>query len=207
MRLIVFGATGGTGQQVVTQALAQGHAVTAFVRRPEAVTMQHANLGIVQGDIVDAVAVAAAVASHDVVLSALGTRSGPSVLVEGTRNILEAIQAHSVRRSLWVSSFGVGDSLKNMGWVAQTVIVKGFLRQAIEEKEVQERIIRELGQDWIIARPGGLTDGPLTGSYRCVVGPKEKVGRPTISRADVADFMLKNLTDARYVRQAVGLTY
>lgn len=207
MKLIIFGATGGTGQQVVTQALVQAHTVTAFVRRPEAVTTRHANLTIVQGDIVDAATVAVAVAGQDVVLSALGTRGGPSVLVEGTRNILEAMKAHDVRRSLWVSSFGVGDSLKNMGWLAQTVIVKGFLRQSIEEKEVQEKLIRELGEDWIIARPGGLTDGPLTGSYRCVIGPKEKVGRPAISRADVADFLLKNLTDTRYVRQAVGLTY
>lgn len=207
MRLVVFGATGGTGQQIVTQALAHGHAVTAFVRQPEAVTTQHANLTVVQGDIADAAAVAAAVAGHEVVLSALGTRGGPSGLVEGTRNILEVMKAHGIRRSLWVGSFGVGDSLKNMSWVAQTVIVKGFLRQSIEEKEVQEGVIRELGQDWIIARPGGLTDGPLTGNYRCVIGPQEKVGRPTISRADVADFLLKNLTDTRYVCQAVGLTY
>ena len=143
---------------------------------------------------------------HDVVVSALGTRGGPAVLPEGTRNILTAMQAHGVRRSLWVSSFGAGDSLKQMSWLAQNLIVKGFLRQAIQEKEAQERIIMEFGQDWIIARPGGLTDGPLTGTYR-VTGPGDKVGRPSISRADVADFMLKNLTETRYVRRAVGLTY
>ena len=85
MKLIIFGATGGTGQQVVTQALVQAHTVTAFVRRPEAVTTRHANLTIVQGDIVDAATVAVAVAGQDVVLSALGTRGGPAVLVEGTR--------------------------------------------------------------------------------------------------------------------------
>jgi putative NADH-flavin reductase len=86
------------------------------------------------------------------------------------------------------------------------LIVKGFLRQAIQEKNAQEQIITASSDDWIIARPGGLTDGPLTGTYR-VTGPGDKVGRPSISRADVADFLLKNLTDARYVRQAVGLTY
>jgi putative NADH-flavin reductase len=207
MKLVVFGATGGTGQQVITQALAQGHSVMAFARRPEAVSTQHASLTVVQGDVVDAAAVAAATAGHDAVISALGTRGGPSALVEGTRNILTAMAQTGIRRSLWVSSFGVGDSLKNMSWVAQTVIVKGFLRQAIGEKEAQEQVIRELGLDWIIARPGGLTDGPLTGTYRCIAGPQEKVGRPSIARADVADFLLKNLTDARYVRQAVGLTY
>ncbi len=206
MKLIVFGATGGTGQQVVTQALAQGHIVTAFVRRPEAVTTQHPNLSIVQGDIVDAAAVAGAVAGHDAVLSALGTRSGPPVLPEGTRNILAAMAQAGIRRSLWVSSFGVGDSVDQMGWIARTVIVNVFLKNAIAEKEIQERYIHESTGEWIIARPGGLTDGPLTGAYR-VTGPSDKVGRPSISRADVADFLLKNLTDDRYVRRAVGLTY
>ncbi len=206
MKLIVFGATGGTGQQLVTQALAQGHAVTAFVRRPERVTVQHAALTVVQGDVTDAAAVAAAVAGHEVVLSALGTRGGPAVLPDGTRNILAGMAAAGIRRSLWVSSFGAGDSLKQMGWLAQTLIVKGLLRQAIEEKNAQERIIMADNGDWIIARPGGLTDGPLTGQYR-VTGPGDKVGQPSISRADVADFMLKNLVDTRYVRKAVGLTY
>jgi putative NADH-flavin reductase len=177
-----------------------------FVRRPEAVTTQHANLTIVQGDISDAAVVAGAVAGHEVLLSALGTRGGPAVLPEGTRNILEAMASHGVRRSLWVSSFGAGDSLQQMGWLSQTLIVKGLLRQAIQEKNAQEQIILASGGDWIIARPGGLTDGPLTGAYR-VTGPGDKVGRPSISRADVADFMLKNLTDTRYARRAVGLTY
>jgi putative NADH-flavin reductase len=206
MKLLIFGATGNTGQQLVAQALEQGHGVTAFVRRPEAITTQHHALTLLQGDITDATAVSRAVPGHDVVLSALGTRGGPAVLPEGTRNILAAMREHGVRRSLWVSSFGAGDSLKQMSWLAQNLIVKGFLRQAIREKDAQERIIMELGQDWIIARPGGLTDGPLTGTYR-VTGPGDKVGRPSISRADVADFMLKNLTDDRYVRKAVGLTY
>jgi putative NADH-flavin reductase len=206
MKLIVFGATGGTGQQLVTQALAQGHQVTAFVRRPEAVTIRNPDLTVVQGDILDKEVVREAVAGQDVVLSALGTRSGPAVLPEGTRAILEAMKEHGVQRSLWVSSFGAGDSLKQMGWLAQTLIVKGLLRQAIEEKNAQERIIMASDGDWIIARPGGLTDGPLTGQYR-VTGPGDKVGRPAISRADVADFMLKNLTDTQYVLKAVGLTY
>ena len=206
MKLIIFGATGGTGRQCVDQALAQGHQVTAFVRQSAALTVQHPDLTIIQGDITDQDAVQRAIPGHDVVISALGTRGGPAVLPEGTRNILEAMASHGVRRSLWVSSFGAGDSLQQMGWLSQTLIVKGLLRQAIQEKNAQEQIILASGGDWIIARPGGLTDGPLTGTYR-VTGPGDKVGRPSISRADVADFMLKNLTDDRYVRKAVGLTY
>jgi putative NADH-flavin reductase len=206
MKLIIFGATGGTGRQCVDQAFAQGHQVTVFVRQPAALTVQHPDLTIIQGDITDQDAVRRAIPSHDVVISALGTRGGPAVLPEGTRNILDAMQEADIRRSLWVSSFGAGDSLQQMGWLSQTLIVKGLLRQAIQEKNAQEQIILASGGDWIIARPGGLTDGPLTGTYR-VTGPGDKVGRPSISRADVADFMLKNLADDRYVRKAVGLTY
>jgi putative NADH-flavin reductase len=206
MKLLVFGATGGTGRQCVDQALAQGHQVTAFVRQSAALAVQHPDLTIIQGDITDQDTVQRAIPGHDVVISALGTRGGPAVLPEGTRHILEVMASHGVRRSLWVSSFGAGDSLKQMGWLAQNLIVKGFLRQAIVEKNAQEKIIMASAGDWIIARPGGLTDSPLTGTYR-VTGPGDKVGRPSISRADVADFLLKNLMANQYVCKAVGLTY
>ena len=208
MRLLVFGATGGTGLQTVEQALAQGHQVTAFVRQPTALATQHPNLTVVRGDAQDTEAVRKVVPGHDVVISALGTRSGPPMLPDITRNILDAMQEHGIRRSLWVSSFGVGDSINQMSWLAQNLIVKGFLRQAIEEKDAQEQIIMASDTDWIIARPGGLTDGPCTGVYR-VLGSasKEKVGRPSISRADVADFLLKHLTGDQYICEAVGLTY
>jgi putative NADH-flavin reductase len=206
MKLIIFGATGGTGRQLVDLALSQGHQVTAFVRQPAALTVQHPDLTILQGDITDQDAVRRAIPGHDVILSALGTRGGPPALPEGTRNILAAMERDGIRRSLWVSSFGVGDSQQQMGWIARAVIVNLFLKNAIAEKEIQERYIRESAGDWIIARPGGLTDGPLTGTYR-VTGPGDKVGRPSIARADVADFMLKNLADDRYIRRAVGLTY
>ncbi|MCU0503806.1 MAG: SDR family oxidoreductase [Anaerolineae bacterium] len=208
MKLLVFGATGGTGRQTVEQALAQGHQVTAFVRQPTALALQHANLAVVQGDGQDKDAVRKVVPGHAVVISALGTRGGAPMLPAITRNILDAMAEHGIRRSLWVSSFGAGDSINQMSWISQTLIVKGFLRQAIEEKNAQEQIIMASGSDWIITRPGGLTDGPATGVYRVLdSASKEKVGRPSISRADVADFMLKHLTGDQYLRAAVGLTY
>jgi putative NADH-flavin reductase len=208
MQLLIFGASGGTGLQLVSQALEQGHHVSAFVRQPASITTQHENLSVVQGDITDEKSVGAAMPEHDAVISALGTRSGQQpVLAEGTRIILEAMNDAGIRRSIWVSSFGAGDSLEQMGWVARNVVVPLFLKQALIEKDRQERIIMGLGQDWLIARPGGLTDGPRTGVYREITDTKTAVGRPSISRADVADFVLKNLTDTRYLRCAVGLTY
>jgi putative NADH-flavin reductase len=209
MNLLIFGATGGTGRQLVAQALEQGHTVTAFVRVTSQLAMSHPNLNIIQGNILNAPTVMAVVFGKDVVLSALGSRkAGLPDLVVGTRNILAAMQDCDVRRSIWVSSFGVGESLKQMSWLARNLIVRGFLHQAILEKEDQERLITQSEGDWIIVRPGGLTDGPRTGVYRAIASAaNEKVGRPTISRADVADFMLKNLTGDTYVHQAVGLSY
>ncbi len=209
MKLLIFGATGGTGQQLVAQALEQGHEVTAYVRVPARLTIQHPNLTVVQGNILNAHAVLAAVFGKDVILSALGSRRvGLPDLVQGTRNILTAMHQCDVRRSIWVSCFGVGKSLYQMNWIARHVIAGGFLRAVIEEKELQESVIRASEGDWTIVRPGSLTDGPRTGRYRIITEDStEKVGRPVISRADVADFILKNLTDSPYVRQAVGLTY
>ncbi len=207
MKLLVFGATGGTGRALLDQGVAQGHQVTAFVRNPAALAARP-GLIIVEGDVTDAAAVSRTVAGHEAVLSALGPRGGQyGVLPGGVQNIVEAMRQAGVRRLIHVSSFGVGDSRAQMGWVARQIVVPLFLRKALDEKEIEEGIIRASDLDWIIARPGGLEDGPRTGVYRCITDPHEKVGQPRIARADVADFMLQNLAEARFVRRAVGLTY
>lgn len=207
MRLLVFGATGGTGRTLLDQGLAQGHQMTAFVRNPAALEPRP-GLTLVQGDVTDASAVSRAVAGHEAVLSALGPRGGGyGVLPGGVQNIVTAMSQVGIRRLIHVSSFGVGDSREQMGWVARQIVVPLFLRKALDEKEIEEGIIRASDLDWIIVRPGGLDDGPRTGVYRCITDPHEQVGQPRIARADVADFMLQNLADQRFVRRAVGLTY
>jgi len=167
-----------------------------------------ATVALVQGDVTDAAAVSRAVAGQEAVLSALGPRGEQyGVLPGGVQNIVTAPSQAGVRRLIHVSSFGVGDSRAQMGWVARQIVVPLFLRKALDEKEIEEGIIRASDLDWIIVRPGGLEDGPRTGVYRCITDPHEQVGRLRIARADVADFMLQNLADARFVRRAVGLTY
>jgi len=207
MKLLVFGATGGTGWALLDQGLAQGHQMTAFVRNPAALE-PGAGLTVVQGDVTDAAAVSRVATGHEAVLSALGPRGGQyGVLPGGIQNILAAMGEAGIRRLIHVSSFGVGDSLAQMGWVARQVFVPLFLRKSLDEKEIEEGIIRASDRDWIIVRPGGLVDGPRTGVYRCITDPGEKISQPRIARADVADFILKNLTDEVFVRRAVGLTY
>ncbi len=201
MRLLVFGATGGTGRALLDQGLAQGHQMTAFVRNSAALEARP-GLTIVQGDVTDAAAVGRAMSGHEAVLSALGPRGGGyGVLPGGVQNIVTAMSQAGVRRLIHVSSFGVGDSRAQMGWVARQIVRAAVPAQGAGREGDRGRDHPASDLDWIIARPGGLEDGPRTGVYRCITDPHEKVGQPRIARADVADFMLQNLADERFVRQ------
>ncbi|MGE5603262.1 MAG: NAD(P)-dependent oxidoreductase [Nitrososphaerales archaeon] len=203
---MVFGATGGTGRQVVRLALEQGHAVTAFARRPAATTDRHANLAVFAGDVLDPAALSAAVAGHEVVISALGTREGDDwILPQATAHICAAMWQHAVPRLVCVTAMGVGESRSQLGQTFAWLAVD--LRESLAEKEAQEQVARASGLDWIIVRPGALTDGPRTGAYRCVTVPAVALPRALISRADVADFILQHLTGDEYLRQAVSLAY
>ena len=208
MNLVIFGATGGTGRLLVEQALEQGHNVTAFARNPAAVTAQHPNLKVVQGDALDYASVEPVVKGKEAVLSALGVRKlgRTTVLSEGTRNILMAMEQHGVKRLIVESSLGVGDSKGQFPWYLG-IMVRVFLRNIYADKEVQERFIRASGVDWTIVRPAGLTNGPRTGVYRQWVGVPDSPIKGWISRADVAEFMLRQLNDDTHLRQAVGLSY
>src|SRR6266508_3707219 len=112
MRILIFGATGGTGRELVAQALQRGHDVTAFVRTPGKLTMVDSRLRVVQGDIQRAESIHAAIPGHDAVLSALGTRSlGPTTLLsDAAREIVATMQLHGLRRIIWESSLGVGET-------------------------------------------------------------------------------------------------
>lgn len=202
----MFGATGGTGRQVVRQALEQGHTVTAFARRPAAITDSHAGLSVFGGDVLDPAAVSAAVAGHDVVISALGTREGDDwILPQATSYICAAMRQHDVPRLICVTALGVGESRTQLGQTLAWLAVD--LRETLAEKEAQEQVVRASGLDWIIVRPGALTDGPRTGAYRCVTDPTANLSRARISRADVAGFILEHLAGDEYLGQAVSLAY
>lgn len=207
--LLIIGSTGGTGRNLVDQGLRHGYTITAFARTPEKMDLQHENLSIVEGDVLDYASVEAAVQGKDAVLSALGVASlgKNTVLSEGTKHLIQAMEQHRVRRFVCETSLGVGDSKGQLGLLYDLIVVPLILRNAIADKEVQEQYIRESALDWIIVRPGGLTDGPLTGTYYAWTGKRQQAIKSSISRADVADFMLKQVEDDTYLRQAVGLSY
>lgn len=197
MKIAVFGASRGVGLQVVRQALEQHH-VTAFARNP--LFPDHADLTVMRGDVLDPEAVSRAVHGQDAVVIALGagSQAGDKTRSQGTAHIVRAMQQYGVRRVVAVSSFGVGDSRK--GLIAQAAWL--FLKAAMEEHERQEKILVESGLEWTLVRPTGLTNDARTGDYK--IGSS---GRGRISRADVADFILKALMDSSYIGKALVISY
>jgi putative NADH-flavin reductase len=208
MNLLVFGATGGTGRQLVAQALTQGHTVTAFARTPAKLAIEHAHLRVVPGDVLDAAAVQAAMAGHDAVLSALGAPAGNKAPVRsaGTRHILQAMEQAGVRRFVCLTTLGMGDSRPALPLAYKYLIVPLFLRRAFADSELQEAHIRQSTVEWTIARPATLTNGPRTGHYRHGFPATEPGLKIKISRADVADFMLRQLQEPTYLRRAASLS-
>lgn len=203
MKVLVFGATGGTGRETVRQALAAGHHVTAVVRRPEALDLRHPDLTVLRGNVVDAAAVSQPMAGQDVVISALGVRTNtPTTDISGgVSNILSAMQTLGVRRFLCVSANG----LEPGPWW-QKVIAKVFLHRAFRELYADlwrmEAVVKQSDRDWTIVRPPMLTDAPRTGIYMEAINKHVPHGF-RISRANVADYMLKHIHDAATYRATV----
>ncbi|SCF69361.1 NAD(P)H-binding protein [Streptomyces sp. Cmuel-A718b] len=211
MRITVFGATGGVGQEIVGQALAAGHEVTAVVRDPDRLPgpLEGAGPhGVVRLD--DEAAVRAAVAGRDAVLSGLGSRGRKAngVAERLTGRIVSAMEAEGARRLLVVSAVPVGPE------PADDPLVDRLMRRAIGAALAElyadlarmEAVLADSATDWTAVRPPRLTDGPRTGVYRKVVGGTPRSSR-TVSRADVAHAMLALIDDPAAVKQGVGITY
>lgn len=195
MKIAVFGASGRTGLMLTFQALNQGHEVTAYTRRADRVTISHKNIRIIEGGLGDYQKIKEAVQGHDAVLCTLGIdKNKPStVLSDATRLILQAMEECGVKRFICMSSAGV---LGNDGgfWFGK-IFLPLFLKHVFADKKRQMEVVKQSKAEWVIIRPVGLTDSPKTGRYRI------NEGLPTsrsIPRADVADFMLKLMTDKKH---------
>ncbi len=209
MRLVVFGSTGGTGRELLARALERGHEVVAYARDPTKLNdLKHARLEVIRGDVLDSVGVESAVVGQQAVLCTIGAGANRTTLrEEGTRNIVEAMVRAGVKRLICQSSLGVGDSRANLSFFTKHIIVSVFLRHAFADHERQEAVVKQSPLDWTIVRPPHLTVGPRTGTYRHGFPATDKHISAKISRADVADFMLKQLTDNMYIRQTPGVSY
>ncbi|QDK79249.1 SDR family oxidoreductase [Spirosoma sp. KCTC 42546] len=208
MQLLVVGATGGTGLQIIEQALQRGHFVTAFVRDPAKLPVKHPNLTVETGDVLKPQTLLHAVRRQDVVICALGSRPGQhdEAVADGTKNLIAAMRQAGVRRLLVVSSLGVGTSYEEAS-LPSKLVIKTLLSGVIAEKEKQEHAIHTSKLDWVIVRPTRLTNGPLTGKIRLGEHlPFPRFSIPKISRADVAAFLLDQLDNDQYLGKAVTIT-
>jgi putative NADH-flavin reductase len=171
--------------------------------------IQHPHLGFAQGDVMDASAVEQAIRGQDAVVCVLGAgkQLKSTIRSEGTRQIIQAMEKVGMRRLICLSTLGTGDSWSNLDFYWKYIMFGFILRQVFADHERQEALVRNSNLDWTIVRPGALTDGPLTGQYRHSFPSSDRNIALQVSRADVADFILKQLSDQSSLHQTPSLSY
>jgi putative NADH-flavin reductase len=203
MKLVVFGASRGVGLQVVEQALEAGHLVTAFVRSPEKFTLKHAHLNVLQGDSLDAVAVEQAIKGHEAVVSALGPSRPPvpHMMEISARNIVSAMEKHNVKPLVSTTGAGVRQPEDQPKWIDRFfgVLLNLLAKEVVLDSAENVKTIQASQVEWTIVRFPRLTDGARTRTYR--VGYVGKESGTQVSRADAADFILKELTERNWLRK------
>ncbi|HSV54819.1 MAG TPA: SDR family oxidoreductase [Burkholderiaceae bacterium] len=208
MKIIVFGPAGGTGQQLVSQALAAGHDVTAFTRNPSAIAPRQ-RLAVIAGSTLESRGVELAMAGHDAVACALGGqpwRRQARVCSSAIRNIVPAMARHGVRRIVALSTFGAGNTRPHVGWLARSLLFGLVLRSEVADKEAMETELSATDLEWIVVRIGRLTDEPARGTWRAADdGSIQGMGK--IARADVAAFMLGQLEANAWLRRKPVVMY
>lgn len=209
MQILILGSTGGTGRELVKQGLGRGYNITAFARRPDALNIEHENLSKAAGDILEKGSLEAAIMNQDAVLSALGVNAfrQTTVLSDGTKNIIEAMEQYNVNRFIVETAIGVGQSKQQLSPVLRFLMLSILLRNVYIDKERQEEVIKESDLDWTIVRPAALTDDELTKEYKVTEPTASAPVRAKISRADVAHFMLNQLEDDTWLHKAPSLFY
>jgi len=211
MKVLIVGATGRTGRLLVKGALERGHDVTALARAPEKLGDQAGRVRVVAGDVLDGGVVSDAVDGQDaalVALSAAHKKSEPAVNALGTLNVIRSMQRYQVRRLVVLSASGTQPGRDpNLPWAYERVVKPLFLKHAYADLRRMETSVRQSELDWTIVRvSGALTDGPPRGEYRAEPGYSLPGGR-RIARADVAEYMLDQLTLRADVGHAMAVAY
>ncbi len=209
MRILVLGASQGTGAWTTRVALERGHSVTAFSRHPNKLDLTDAKLVKRAGNFHDRTSVDEAVRGQDAVIvtASVGSlrafKDNPHYFSQGTAYAIDAMKAHGVKRLIVLSALGSGDSRKIMGFLFDKIVVSFLLKAPFADHDRQEQMVRQSGLDWVIARPSRLTNGPAAKRYVATADLKKVPG--SISRADVADFLVTAADTDTWVRKAVQL--
>jgi uncharacterized protein YbjT (DUF2867 family) len=204
-RVLVIGASRGIGLETVKALLAAGHDVRALARHASKIAIEDARLDKRDADARDKAAVTSALRGVDAVVQTLGVDFGPEAVLRGTtlfstatRVLVDAMRATGVKRLLSVTGFGTGDSRGRGGLLYDAFLFPIVLKRVYDDKDVQERMITGSGLDWTIVRPGVLTGGAAQRRYRVLAAPAAwRAG--FITRADVADFLAREVAEAAYV--------
>ena len=207
MRLLILGATGPTGRNLLEQALTAGHEVTALVRNPDRLTMTHARLARAIGDATDSRALEGTMAGQEAVLSTLGAGNSlrSEIASRAVAALIPAMRARAVKRVIYLSAFGVGETFGQASLV-QRLAYRTMLRQIFADKARADAMLRQSGLDWTLVYPTVLTNGARLGTYR-VAERLAMTGLPKISRADVASFMLAQVSSAEWARRTAVISY
>jgi uncharacterized protein YbjT (DUF2867 family) len=208
-KILILGATGPTGRHIVSQAVSRGYDVTVLVRSPEkAADMKGAK--IVVGDARDEKALRRAIKGRDAVISALGTPASPfrevTLLSTATRALTAAMKAEGVSRLVTITGIGAGDSAGHGGFFVDNIIFPLILRKVYADKDRQEAIIKESSLDWTIVRPSVLNNKPPRTAIRTLTDLSDFHGG-TISRENVAKFVVDQVTDDAWLRKAPSITW
>lgn len=208
MKVIVFGATGSVGTLAVMRLLKDGHRVTAFARRVDKLTIRHPALTLRSGDATDREAVFEAVKGQDAVVITLGAGLSRTSVVrsQGTLTIIQAMQAHGVRRLICQSTLGAHESWANLNFFWKRIMFGLLLRPVLLDHELQESLVRASGLDWTIVRPSAFTDGPSGEDFKEGFGPEVRGLKLKIAKADIASFLSRQLSDGRYLGKAVAIS-
>jgi len=209
MRILITGATGGTGREIVREALARGYQVTALARSAADAASLLPGADITEGDARDGDAVAKALAGCDAVISALGTKLSllheETLLSTATRILINEMQKKEIMRLVCITGIGAGDSHGHGGFLYDHIAQPLLLSSTYRDKDRQEEEIRESGLDWTIVRPTNLKDGPATDKIRALTDLTGFHGG-SIARADVARFLISELTDRHWVCKSPVIT-
>ena len=207
MNIVIFGANGGVGRSLVEQGLAQGYNVTAAVRNPATLNINHPRLRVLPCDVLDITSVKKACVMQDVVFGTLGANAkGPiSLYSAGAENIVQGMRTHRIRRLIFLSNFGIlGESAQDIGGRALLFLAKQFIRHTLADHQRALDVIKENAPEWVVVRPLVLKNGPRTQRYRVSIDGLPGKGFQ-ISRADVADFMLQQATHDEYLHKVPAI--
>jgi putative NADH-flavin reductase len=204
MRILVFGGTGSVGRRVIEEALRRRHQITALVRSPQKVGVLASRITVVQGDALDARAVEKAVGGQDAVIYTLGAGNVryTTLFSASTRVLLTAMNQHAVRRLICVTGVGAGDTKGHGGFLYDRILYPLFTKGIYADKDKQESLIRDSHADWTIVRPAPFQKNKPAGPLRAVTDVDDVTLR-RISRLEVAQFLVDELEQNRYVRQSV----